>query len=345
MPDFREFDQEYYSKYTRVQRLTLKRTRKSRLFLTFLGILIIAGALAYAAFVYSGELWATVAQNYFSDRLKAAGSELPGAEELPWLNIMLIGVDQRKNEPARADTLMVAMLNLRDKTVWVISIPRDTRVEIEGLAHRTRINHAHSNGGAELTRKTVERLLGIPVHNYVEINFEGFKNIIDAIGGVNIDVEKRMYYPAEDIDLHKGFQRLNGHDALGYVRFRSDGKGDLPRIERQHRFLSALAGELLQPKTVIKLPEIAGELYGNLNTDMSLKDLIILAGEFKGAAAENIGFANIPGAPRYINGASYYIIDEEKLQLFMENILHGRSPENERETGEKQVLPEREQRS
>jgi len=344
MPDFREFDQEYYAKYTRVQRLTLKRTRKSRLLLTSVCILTIIGALAYAAFIYADELWAFVARQNFDYRLKAAGSEIPREEEQRWLNVLLVGVDQRKNEPARADTLMVAMLNLKDNNIHVISIPRDTRVEIEGLAHRTRINHAHSNGGAELTRKTVERLLGIPVHNYVEVNFDGFKNIIDAVGGVEMEVEKRMHYPVEDIDLYKGLQRLDGHGALGYVRYRSDGKGDLPRIERQHKFLSALADELLQPKTVIRIPKIAGELYSNISADMSLKDLIILAGQFKDITPENIGFSNVPGAPRYINGASYYIIDEEKLQIYIDNILNGRSPEITPETSEEQVLPERERR-
>ncbi len=295
MPDFKRFDQDFYAGHTRVQRLKLKRTRKGRVFLTTACILILLGALAYASFAYADDLWVYVAGRYFNSRINTAGAATPGETEKHWLNVLLVGVDQRKNEPSRSDTLMVAMLNLKDKTIRVISIPRDTRVKIEGLERPTKINHAHANGGVELARKTVEQFLGIPIHNYVETNFRGFANIIDILGGVRFDVEKRMYYPAEDIDLHKGNQWLDGHDALAYVRYRSDGNGDLPRIERQHKFLGALADQVLRPKTVLKLPRLAGELHDNVKTDMSAGDFLVLIGEFKNIGPENIRFSSIPG--------------------------------------------------
>lgn len=320
MPDFSRFDQAAYDEQTRLHRLKLRRTRKGRLFLTSFCILVIIGALVYA-FVYADSLWIYIADRYFNNRINAASAERGGGWDTHRLNIMIIGVDQRNNEPSRSDTLMVAMLNLTEKSVQVISIPRDTRVKIEGVDYLTRINHAQAKGGAELTRKTVEQLLGIPIHNYVETNFKGFENIIDSLGGVEVDVEKRMYYPAEGIDLHKGPQRLDGHDALAYVRYRSDGKGDLPRIERQHRFLGLLAGEVLQPKTILKLPKAAGELRNNVTTDMSLSDFLVLISEFKNISPDNIKFSDIPGSPQYINGASYYIVNEEKLNLFMDKIL------------------------
>ncbi len=321
MPDFEKFNQETYSEHTRIQRLKLKRTRKGRFLATAFLLVVILGALTYSAFVYADSLWVYVADRYFNNRINALGSESPGGGQEHWLNILLIGTDQRKNEPSRSDTLMVAMLDIKDKTVRVISIPRDTRVKVEGLEHRTKINHAHSNGGIELTRKTVEQLLGVPIHNYIETNFAGFENIIDTLGGVTLDVEKRMYYPAEDIDLHKGLQHLNGYDALAYVRFRSDGKGDISRIERQHKFLGVLADEILQPKTILKLPRIAGELYSNVDTDMSVRDFLVLGSEFKNTGSEKIKFINIPGDPEYVNGASYYIVDEEELKLLMDRIL------------------------
>lgn len=324
--EFKQFDQEFYTGHTRVQRLKLKRTRKGRVLVVTACLLVLLGALAYAAFVYADDLWIYIAGRHFSSRIDTAGAATPGEQDRRWLNVLLIGVDQREHEPSRADTLMVAMLNLKDKTVRVISIPRDTRVKIEGFAHPTKINHAHAKGGVELTRQTVEQFLGIPIHNYIETNFLGFANIIDILGGVQLDVEKTMYYPPEGIDLRKGNQRLNGHDALAYVRYRSDGKGDLPRIERQHKFLRALADQVLQPGTVLKLPRLAGELHDNVQTDMSTGDFLVLIGEFKNIGPDNVRFYSIPGRPEYIGAGSYYVTDEKELNDFMDKILSGENP-------------------
>lgn len=342
MSGFDRFNQETYGDNTRIQRLKLKRTRKGRLFLTAFCLAVILAALIYSTFVYADDLWTFVAGRYFDNRINAYGTETPPGGQKHWLNILMVGVDQRENEPSRSDTIMVAMINLKDKKAYVISIPRDTRVKIEGFAYHNKINAAHSKGGIELTRKTVEQLLGIPVHNYLETNFNGFENIIDTLGGVSIDVEKRMYYPSEEINLHKGQQNLDGHDALAYVRYRSDGKGDLPRIERQHKFLAALADKLLQPKTILKIPEIAGELHSNVNTDLSVKDFIVLAGELKNIGVQNIKFFNIPGAPRYINGVSYFMVNEEELQVLMDNILKGVEPDKVQAVETEGVPQERE---
>lgn len=328
MSDFRYYDQEHFNSDTRVHRLRIKKARRGRFFVSLLLILAVISGVAYAVFNYGGPLWGFIANKYFSERINSvSGTELPSAEGKSWLNVMLVGVDQRNNEPSRSDTLMVAMLNLKAKTVQVISLPRDTRVNIEGVEHKTKINHAHSIGGTDLTRKTVEEVLGIPIHNYVETNFDGFKNIIDDLGGVTLDVEKRMYYPAEGINLRKGIQHLDGEKALSYVRYRSDGKGDLPRIERQHKFLKNLTEQVLQPETLLKLPKIAGELHSNIDTDMSVQDMIVLASVFKDVKPENVRFTDIPGSPKYVNGASYYVINEEKLQVFMEAVLSGKDPE------------------
>lgn len=342
MPNFKSFNQETYDEITRVQRLKIKRTRKGRLFWTTFCLFTIMAALAYSVFVYADGVWVYLADKYFNDRISAMGSADLTNERVQRLNILLIGVDQRKDEPSRSDTLMLAMVNLKDKAIDIISIPRDTRVKLEGFAQRTRINHAHTNGGPELTGKAVEQLLGIPVHNYIETNFQGFENIIDTVGGVDLDVEKRMYYPPEDIDLKKGQQHLNGHDALGYVRFRSDGKGDIPRIERQHKFLKVLADQIMQPATILKLPKITGELYSNVTTDMSVQDLLVLVGEFRNINSQKIRFFNIPGKPDYIGGASYFVADEEKLQGLIDDILNGQTSQLESPGNEAGVPQERE---
>ncbi len=344
MQDFRSFDQESYPGTARVRRLKLRRVRKRRLFLT---TLLLTAVVMLAAYAYQADLWSVAAEMYYNSRTVAGGAEMPVTAETKWLNVLLIGVDQRKNEPARSDTLMAALFNMKEKKVYVVSIPRDTRVKIAGLERATRINHAHSNGGIELTRKTMEEFLGIPVHNYVETNFDGFENIIDIIGGVNLEVEKNMYYPPEGIDVSKGYQRLDGHDALGYVRYRSDGGGDLPRIERQHKFLAALTEEVLKPGTLLKIPDIAGELRSNVKTDLPIREIIMLAGRFKNTGTENMKFINIPGSPKYINGASYYVVDEAELQILMDEIITGAAGKNNENNNvnnnEGKVLPERDQ--
>lgn len=237
------------------------------------------------------------------------------------LNVLLLGVDQRKDEPSRADTIIVASVNIREKKVHLLSIPRDTRVEIVGKDTKRKINYAHTVGGSELTIKTVEKFLGIPIHYYIETNFEGFEGTIDILGGISINVEQRMYYPDEDIDLQAGLQKLNGHDALSYVRWRSDGKGDIGRIERQQKFFRALADQSLTFSTIWKIPDLLDELNKQVETDMSVQKMIVLANKLKDIDNVTLETTVVPGVPDDINyGASYWIPDEKALSEILAQI-------------------------
>lgn len=318
--NFSSFDQESYGELSRVQRHEIRKKSKSMFFTKLIAFILILAAAGYAGFMYADGLWSFVAQKWFAERIRQnPGTAQAVMDTNPWLNVMILGVDQRKNEPSRSDTLMVAMINLKNRRVHVVSIPRDTRVKIQGLEHRTKINHAYPNGGVELTGATVEELLGIPVHNYVETNFKGFKNIIDVLGGVEIDVEKRMYKPSEDINLKKGLRHLDGYHALAYVRYR-DEAGDLGRMERQRRFLKALADQTMRLETLGRAPEIISELKDNVNTDLSMQDILILASTLKKVDSATLVFHQLPGAADYRYGASYYFADEEKLAAMMEEI-------------------------
>jgi len=131
--------------------------------------------------------------------------------------------------------MFVATIDEATKSVSLLSVPRDTRVKIPGHGW-DKINHAYANGGSQLSQKAVENLLGIPIDYYVTIDFAGFYKIVDAVGGVDVDVEKRMYYedPYDElvIDIQPGMQHMNGKTAIQYVRYR-DSEGDIGRIERQ----------------------------------------------------------------------------------------------------------------
>ena len=137
-------------------------------------------------------------------------------EEIPddgYVDILLLGIDARKGETmARSDTIMLARIDKKEKKVAVVSIPRDTKIPVPGSAI-PKINHACAIGGPELSSQVVGKLMGIKVDYYILTNFDGFKDIINTLGGVTIDVDSRKYKPSEGIDLRPGLQRLNGKQA------------------------------------------------------------------------------------------------------------------------------------
>lgn len=235
------------------------------------------------------------------------------------VNVLIIGTDERDNEPSRSDTLILAALFPEDKQVKLISIPRDTRVKIPGKGYE-KITHAHAYGKEELVIKTVENFLDIPVDYYIKVNFQGFKNIIDVLGGVTLNVEKRMYYPPEEIDLKPGLQKLNGHDALAYVRFRSDGQGDIGRVERQQKFLSALTDHIKSIATIPKIPSLIKEINTHVKTNMTTKDILYFASKFMSINHENIQHYMIPGRADIINGLSYWVSDTKELEKIVNDM-------------------------
>ena len=267
---------------------------------------------------YLGYWIAQIFDPFPPEKQKDAGSAY-GPSSI--LNILLLGIDQRENEPARADTIILVSLNPEEKEVHLLSIPRDTRAAIAEKGVVRKINYAHAVGGAELTVKTVEKFLDIPVHYYVETNFEGFCRMIDILGGVTLNVEQDMYYPDENIDLKAGLQKLNGRDALSYVRWRSDGRGDIGRIERQQKFFRALADQALTFSTIWKVPELLAELDKQVKTDLKVQKMILLANTFRDVKNIKLNTAVVPGQPDDVNyGGSYWIADKQALARILEDI-------------------------
>jgi len=259
-----------------------------------LGVLVLCSLFVGAAYV--------AAQQYILPWLYFGSPAGPEAEAKgERLNFLLLGSDARTGETkARADTIIFAAADTNEKRLALLSIPRDTRVEIPGHG-RDRINAATVYGGPELARDTVARLLGQPIDYYVMTNYEGFKEIVDILGGVTIDVEKDMYHydPQEGgrytINLKKGVQRLNGEQALMYVRYRGDPLGDIARVQRQQKFLMALADEILKPATIIKLPRLIPAIKRCVETDMPLTKMLALARMARNVDDVQIVAATLPG--------------------------------------------------
>jgi LCP family protein required for cell wall assembly len=233
-------------------------------------------------------------------------------------NILILGIDQVRHEAARADTIMVMSINEDTDEVALISIPRDTRVEIPGRG-MDKLNHAMAyRGEIALMIATVEHFLGVPMDHYVYTNFRGFADIVDVLGGVTIDVEKEMIHVNEDepfpFHLKPGRQRLMGEQALGYVRYRNDDQGDFGRMMRQQSFLTALSKEVRQVKTIFMLPQIMEQAARHIRTDMSISQLLASSRRAFSINIDEVKMITLKGRTQSFNGTSYVVLDQEQLR-------------------------------
>lgn len=206
------------------------------------GLMVISAAVAllvYGGLGRSETFLQGSSPNARSAILRAA-PEPPKVGGVTWL---LVGSDSRKGETARSDALLLARIHSSQPHVLLVSIPRDLRTEVMGYGY-TKINHALAYGGMPLLKSTVEKALGLHVDHAIAVNFQGFSEFVDAIGGVKLLVNKPLDYDdATDqthIHIRPGWQRLSGQQALDYVRFRHDALSDTGRMARQQQLLAAL---------------------------------------------------------------------------------------------------------
>jgi LCP family protein required for cell wall assembly len=247
------------------------------------------------------------------------------------VNILLLGVDDRDREnpndnTRRSDTMMVASISPEDGTVNLLSLPRDTKVNIPGHKGYDKLNHAYAYGGTQLAQVTVEQFLQVPINYYVVIDWQAFIKVIDTLGGVDLYVENDMYYkdPYADlaIEINKGYQHLDGEKSGEYVRFRSDELGDIGRVQRQQRFLKAVGVEMLQLSTIAKLPMIIGTAQQYITTDITSVSLVKAAYGLKGIKNGSLHAEMLPGKFATIDGLSYWVADNEQTSQLVERMLH-----------------------
>lgn len=227
------------------------------------------------------------------------------------VNLLLIGLDDVEGVN-RSDTLAFVTIDIDNKTIKAMSIPRDTRTTIRGKGTQ-KINHAFAYGGVDLVKETVVNLIGMPIHYYMVINYNNFPEIVDALGGVDIDVPKNLKYQDRAgglyIDIKKGWRHLNGKTALEFVRFRHDALGDIGRIQRQQQFLKALLKRIYDPSNMSRLTDITKELLSVIKSDIPLTQGIQLASYLKDISPQNVFFMTMPGKPAMIGGGSYWSPD------------------------------------
>ncbi|MBE7021687.1 MAG: LytR family transcriptional regulator [Ruminococcaceae bacterium] len=270
---------------------------------TILVVCTIAGGLSAANFLFGTNLADEIAK--YLD--KTTNDKV---------NVLLMGLDKGKT---RADVIMVVSVDPKENTVKVLSIPRDTRAQYSESRY-DKINHAMGYKNPEETIiRLVRNITGMPIHYYCEIDFMGFRNVIDILGGVEYDVPINMHYddPVQDLHIHvnKGLQVLDGEDAEGVVRFRNTyANGDYDRIALQQDFLKELFAQKLDAKYITKAPAIVNEIYDHVKTNFSVADATKYLGMLKKMTDDSLTTYTLPGNSQYISGISYFIYDPAKTR-------------------------------
>jgi LCP family protein required for cell wall assembly len=233
------------------------------------------------------------------------------------VNVLLLGTDERDGEKS-ADAIGVITIDTDSKKASLLWIPKDCRVKIPGYGW-DKAERAYTYGGAKLAQKTVAELTGISLDYYIAMNTEDFERIVDKMNGVDINVEKRMYYydPYDKtkvhnmglIDLHSGLQHMNGNAALQFVRFRSGQHGDRGRMDRQCQLLNALLAKISGPGMATKLPELITAFNSSVVTDMPLAKMLEWSKMLLGTFRQGLHGETIPGRTVQSGDHVYWLPD------------------------------------
>ena len=246
--------------------------------------------------------------------------------------ILLLGTDNRGVAgDARTDSILLARVDPAKKRVWLLSLPRDTRAEISGDGVG-KLNKAYTLGGAAATIDTVEKLLGVPVNHYMEVNVNGFKRIVEVLGGVWVDVDVEIDDPKaaaanpgrEGQHIEPGYQKLSPAEALVYVRSRDFPDADFTRMRHQQEFFKAIAKQSITFGNVFKIPKLVRETSRFTLTDMSVGELVRIARSLRGISDESLDTATLPGEWR----SPYVWLDEEAKADLVTRMTAGRSFED-----------------
>lgn len=286
-------------------------------------------ACALAAVLVVGGAAAALYLNSLNSRLQDVDEEVlsvldqPASSDGPFY-MLVLGSDTREEGAAgRSDTIILARIDPEGKDVTLVSIPRDTQVQIEGYGTQ-KINAAYAYGGAALAVRTVSEFAGVPISHVVEVDFFGFKDIVDALGGVTVNVPANTKY--QGVSIPEGEQTLNGEQALVFARCRKTyADGDYQRTKNQRQLVQAVAKEVLNAP-VASMPALVGSMADAVSTDMSLADLVSLANSMRGMDASSMKTAVVPSHTGTEDGVSYVFAEEPAWSEMMARVDAGEDP-------------------
>lgn len=301
----------------------VRKKRKKKLWIivwSIIGILII-GAGSYIYYLFhsveqaANEMYEPLAEDSNSAK-KEREEKL--SHQKP-ISILLMGIDQRKGDVGRSDTLIVMTLNPKNEKMQMVSIPRDTKTEIIGDGRVTKINAAYAYGGVKMAKDTVENFTGVKMDYYIQVNMEALSDLVDAIGGITVqndlDWIDEGYYK-KGYHYEKGTLTLNGPQTLGFVRMRHlDPKGDFGRNERQRKVISAIIDKATGISTVTHFNEILDALGANVKTNITFDQMMTIQKNYRSVRKsveqyEVTGQGTPPGQTYYLN-----VPDEEKAKV------------------------------
>ena len=251
-----------------------------------------------------------------------------GASDSEPFYILLLGTDARKGETEyRADTIILARVDTGKKQVVLVSIPRDTRFYLDGIGY-TKINDAQQYYGTSGAVQAVSSFAGVGISHFAQINFGGFKDLVDEIGGVEVTVTTEIDDPKAGGYLAAGTQVLNGDQALIFCRSRAYAIGDFQRQANQRAFLQALASKLLSADKLTLMKGI-NAIAESVQTDMSVNDILSVASALRGMTTANIYSYSVPYTTQTIDGVDYVVANEEEWTEMMKTIDAGELPEEQ----------------
>lgn len=292
--------------------------------LSTLGVLVVAAGLIYSnrgALAALGYDWflADKVEESMKDSYKPLSDrpEIAPMDVKDPFSMLLLGVDARANERGRSDTLIYTVVRPEDGKVLMVSVPRDTYADIVGKDKKDKITHAYAYGGAEMAVNSVEELLDAKVDHYATINFQGFKQVVDTLGGISLPITKDIVNKGAD---HEKFtvkanqSSYSGVEALNYVRYREDAGGDMSRTERNRAFLEALIHKASSMKQWTKIPEVLNIVGDNFTTDLHPETMSALAKQFL-QTGHSIRSYTLKGEGKRMGSQNlwYYVTDEDDL--------------------------------
>ena len=264
------------------------------------------------------------------------------------LHILLFGIDKtattdmtEEGNPTRSDVIMLLTIDPVSKRAQLLSLPRDTYVDIEGHKGKTKLGHAYAYCGEELAEKTVERFLEVSVDYYATVDYNAVRRLVDAVGGIEVDIpfdytyEDTYVVPHLYINFKKGKQKLNGDDAVRYLRIRKIYENqDLDRIQTQQGFLMKLFDKLKSPRMIFKIPELIDLVMDNVETNLSYGQIAYLAKMGLDFDKDSIQMDTLVGENKRIGKLEYYVVDRESAREQLKRFWEGKGSYYE-ETTEK----------
>jgi LCP family protein required for cell wall assembly len=223
------------------------------------------------------------------------------------LAFLILGVDERPGDKGRSDSMIVLTVNPNDKSMLMVSIPRDTRTEIIGKGFDDKINHAYAFGGPEMSIATVENFLDIPIDYFVQVNMESFKDIVDAVGGVTVN--NKLEFSQDGHQFSLGEIDLNGEEALSFSRMRSVDS-DFGRQQRQRDIIQGVINKGASISSVTKIDDILEILGNNVRTNLTFNEMVDIQSNYKDARHE-LSQHQLTGSGTRINNIYYLIVPEE----------------------------------